>query len=196
MTFTLSMRHSARLAFCVALLAAIGGCDVQSPARTAHTVPSAASASPAAEASTTVKAHNLTIYGYNYTDTGIGSFEVNGQGGGNLQVSEPTAGGGKSTCCATVFSPYQQPKKVKIKWTRDLETWCEQEVVLYPPLPAKPEYFEVHFYRDGHIELAVTEVDSPPRLRLQASARGSRHEDEKLNVNNDSKFARCTLGYR
>ena len=68
---------------------------------------SSASAAPASAVVSVddepVKAHNLTIYGYNYTDTEIGSFEVNGQGGGNIEVSIPTAGGGKSTCCITVW---------------------------------------------------------------------------------------------
>ena len=152
--------------------------------------------SPATRADTTPKAHNLTIYGYNYTDTGIGSFEVNGQGGGNLPTSSPTAGGGSSVCCITVSTPTVKPRTVKIKWTRDLETWCEQDIVLAPSKLARPKFLEVHFYLDGHIELDVTEIDSPPRLQLAAASQGSRHEDERLNINNDSKFARCKLGYR
>jgi hypothetical protein len=162
----------------------------------------AASAAPASPSATTsheeasVQAHNLTIYGYNYTDTEIGSFEVNGQGGGNVEVSIPTAGGGKSACCITVFTPLREPRPIKIKWSRDGDTWCEQEVVLRPPLPAKPEYLEVHFYRDGHIEVAATETDSSPRLQLERVHGNRRFKNEKLNINNDAKFARCKLGYR
>jgi hypothetical protein len=162
----------------------------------------AASAAPASQSATTlpeqvsVQAHSLTIYGYNYTDTEIGSFEVNGQGGGNVEVSIPTAGGGKSVCCITLFTPMRDPRPIKIKWSRDGDTWCEQDVVLRPPVPAKPEYFEVHFYRDGHIEVAATEVDSPPRLTLKRQGRGGRNKDAAKNINNDAKFARCKLGYR
>jgi hypothetical protein len=141
------------------------------------------------------RSYNLTIAGYNYTDTGISSFEVNGQGGGNLEVSVPTAGGGKSACCVSVRAPLKAAQPVTIKWSRDVETWCEQTVLLQPPLPAKPEYFEVHFYQDGHIEVAVTEGASPPRLKLERDGRGNRHAAKTSNINNDLKFSRCRLGY-
>jgi hypothetical protein len=176
---------------CLVAITMAGGCNSQ----TSPSAKSATANASAPAADTTPKAYNLTIYGYNYTNTGIGSFEVNGQGGGNLQPSTQTAGGGSSVCCVTVFIPLSKPKTVKIKWTRDLETWCEQEVLLSPTSIARPKYFEVHFYPDGHIELAVTEGSSDPRLQLSAASRGGRHEDEKLNVNNDTKFARCKLGY-
>jgi Protein of unknown function (DUF3304) len=183
-----------RILVALVLSVAEFGCTPQSSAAAAAAAKTASATESSSEA--TVQAHSLTIYGYNYTDTGIGSFEVNGQGGGNLIVSTPTAGGGSGVCCINVYSPFLEPRTIKIKWTRDLDTWCEQEVILKPPLPAKPEYFEVHFYRDGHIEVAVTEIDSPPRLLLKATDRGSRNLDEKKNVNNDAKFARCKHGYR
>ena len=187
-----SERWWARPVLAMALAFAESGCTPQSSAATAGTSASTA----ASENEGTVQAHSLTIYGYNYTDTEIGSFEVNGQGGGNVQISTSTAGGGSGVCCVTLYTPFTQARPVKIKWSRDGDTWCEQEVLLGPPLPAKPEYSEVHFYRDGHIELAVTETDSPPRLRLDAPSRGGRFRDEKKNINNDAKFARCKLGYR
>jgi hypothetical protein len=181
-----------RLTVMWVLIAASSGCNSQSP-REVRTERAVASA-PAVD--TTPKAHNLTIYGYNYTNTEIGSFEVNGQGGGNVQISTPSAGGGSSVCCVTVFTPVMRPKTVTIKWTRDLDTWCEQEVVLAPFAISTPKYFEVHFYPEGRIELAVTEESSDSRLKLDRASRAGRYEDEKLNVNNDSKFARCKLGYR
>ena len=167
------------------------GCNAQAPAQAAS-----ASAPRTAEASQHFHSYNLTLYGYNYSDTGISSFEVNGHGGANLNVSTPTAGGGGSVCCVRVSSPMIEPQTVAIKWSRDAETWCEQSVQLKPPLPAKPEYFEVHFYEDGHIEVAVTEAISPPRIQLQRDGPGSRHANEALNINNDSKLARCKRGYR
>ncbi len=139
---------------------------------------------------------SLTIYGYNYTDTEIGSFEVNGHGGGNLAVSSPTAGGGKSACCAALFTPVPKDHKIRVKWTRDSDTWCEQDVPFVGPVPAHAEYMEVHFYRDGHIELAVTQTNSPPRLTLERVHGNSRHTDPSMNVNNDNKYSRCKLGYR
>jgi hypothetical protein len=173
-------------------VALTSGCD---PQRTATAAPVPASAM-VADVDVKVQAHNLTIYGYNYTDTEIGSFEVNGQGGGNVSVSTPTAPGGAGVCCVAIYAPFLQAKTVKVKWSRDGDTWCEQEVALKPPLPAKPEYLEVHFYRDGHIEVAVTETDSPPRLQLERVHGNRRFKNEKLNINNDAKFARCKLGYR
>lgn len=141
------------------------------------------------------RSYSLTIYGYNYTDTGIGSFEVNGQGGGNLMVSGPTSGGGSSVCCVSLHTPLPPDHKVKIKWTRDGDIWCEQEVMVRPPVPPHPKYFEVHFYRDGHVEVAITEVDSDPRLKLDRASSGSRHQDRKININNDGKFGSCKRGY-
>jgi Protein of unknown function (DUF3304) len=176
----------------LAFVVAFGGCNSQ---HVGAATPSSSTTSSAIDESK-AEAHSLTIYGYNYTDTEIGSFEVNGQGGGNLEVSIPTAGGGKSTCCITLFTPMLTQRSVRVKWTRDGDTWCEQDVVLKPPLPAKPEYLEVHFYRDGHIELAATAIGSPPRLQLERVHGNRRFQDEKKNVNNDAKFARCKLGYR
>jgi Protein of unknown function (DUF3304) len=167
------------------------GCNSQSniPIQAAN----APESTPSAAASS--RSYNLTINGYNYTDYAIGSFEVNGQGGGNVEVSDHTSGGGKYTCCMSVYAPMASNRTVAIKWSRDGKTWCEQEAVIRPPLPATPKYFEVHFYRDGHIELAVAESDSDSRLILDRKHPNSRHVDETLNVNNDSKFARCKSGY-
>ena len=153
---------------CVVMVTLAGGCNSQ-PTPAAKTEQAAAS-TPASASDQTPKAYNLTIYDYNYTNTGIGSFEVNGQGGGNLEVSVPDAGGGKSVCCVTVFTPSTNSKTVRVKWTRDLDTWCEQEVVLAPFAISKPKYFEVHFYPEGRIELAVTEESSDPRLKLDRAS--------------------------
>jgi Protein of unknown function (DUF3304) len=178
------------------LIAASNGCNSQSPR---EVLTERATAPPAAN--TTPKAHNLTIYGYNYTDTGIGSFEVDGQGGGNVMVSEMDSGGGSGVCCISIITPMVKARIINIKWTRDLDTWCQQEVVLEPPIPSDAKRLEVHFYREGRIEIAVTgslsgRMSSPPRVQLAAASEGSRHQDKKLNINNDSKFARCKLGYR
>lgn len=152
-------------------------------------------------ASEEFRSYNLTLVGYNYTDFGIGNFEVNGKGGGNIEVSEGEEGASGSVCCFTVYSPMPHAQPVTIKWNPIDDKWCEQTVMLEPPLPPKPENFEVHFYQDGHIEVAVTEshparMHSPARLILPAKHGNSRHQDERQNVDNSSKFARCRIGYQ
>lgn len=42
------------------------------------------------------------------------------------------------------------------------------------------KYFEVHFYRNGHIEVAVTEDAPEPSLRLERDSRGPRYIDEAM----------------
>jgi hypothetical protein len=135
-------------------------------------------------------ARGLAIYGYNYTDLYIISFAVDGQGGGNLAVSSPGGGGGGSVCCVMLNPRSKPPIPVTIKWRRDSSTiWCEQEVMLNGPIPPDPHYFEVHFYPDGHVEVAVTDDASLPRLEMERFSRLQRKETG--NVDNDAKFARC-----
>lgn len=137
----------------------------------------------------------MTIFGYNYTDFGFASYQVDGRGGGNLVPSTPIAGGSKSTCCYDFYTPLPADEMVKVKWSRGIPrgVWCEMEVPLKGPLPAKPEYLEVHFYQDGHVELAITEAPSPPRLVLTRYDNDQRHGNG--NVINDDKFAVCKHGY-
>ena len=182
----------------VLLLLATAGCHptkqaAQSAPRAAQTAAAQAAAVPTErEPDGMPKRYPVVAYGYNYTDTYIDSFEVNGAGGGNLEVSIPTAGGGGHTCCMTVFSGLPLGTEFKIKWTRDRNSWCEQTVRLTKPVPVEPRYFEVHFYPDGHIEVEATQRASDPRLKLERFSRGERHET--ANVNNDDKFARCKDG--
>jgi hypothetical protein len=137
-------------------------------------------------------ARMVTVYGYNYTDLYIDGFSVDGQGGSNLAVSTPTAGGSKHVCCVMVRPNQKFVNPVTIRWTRDRKQWCELDVKLNEPAPANPEYFEVHFYQDGHVEAAVTEKASEPRVKQARFNYAERHESG--NVNNDAKFARCANG--
>jgi hypothetical protein len=137
--------------------------------------------------------YSVVAYGYNYTDNYIDSFEVDGAGGGNLAVSTPTSPGGGDTCCALVTSGLPVGTEFTIRWTRDRRRWCEKTVKLTKPVPIKPRYFEVHFYRDGHIEIEVTQKASPPRLNLERFSIEKRFETG--NVHNDEKFSRCKDGY-
>ena len=125
----------------------------------------------------------LTIYGYNYTNRYIDQFYVNGNAGSNLGVSTPTAGGSKSVCCFSYTPGTPVPKTVTVKWvasgctyktinsdnehsSRAHHFFKTVEVPVNPKVPPNPSYFEVHFYPDGHVEAAITEHSSPPRLIL------------------------------
>ncbi|MFC3551860.1 DUF3304 domain-containing protein [Lysobacter cavernae] len=133
---------------------------------------------------------DLAIHSYNYTDHYIDSFYVNGVWGGNVRVSKATSGGGGGACCVRWYPLLPPPKKYTVRWVADAckhqvevgggvfdnykQHWKEQEVTLTTPVPARPEYFEVHFYKDGHVEVAITDVYSPPRLKLPVDERGRR----------------------
>ena len=140
------------------------------------------------------KRYSVVAYGYNYTDGYIDSFEVNGAGGGNLAVSTPTSPGGGHTCCAGLSSGTPPTRPFVILWTRDRKRWCELTAYLTAPVPIEPRYLEVHFYQDGHVELAATQEASAPRLKLDRASYARRNETG--NVNNDEKFARCRDDYR
>lgn len=133
----------------------------------------------------------LTIVGYNYTDTYIDSFRVNGAGGGNIEVSDEGYKYGGGTCCAPIRADMPLPAPVEITWTRNLRQgpWCKQTVLLQGPIREPANYFEVHFYQDGHIEVAISDYPAPPRIRLPRHDVEARHPQG--NVNNDHQFSEC-----
>jgi hypothetical protein len=136
---------------------------------------------------------SLTINGFNYTDLYIDSFTVDGQGGGNIYVSSPTSGGGGSVCCASFSAGSTLPLRVKVKWTRDRERWCEKEVLIPGPIPASPEHLGVHFFPDGHIEAELTEDYPEVKLQLRNVDDGRRKASG--NTVADEQTARCQDGY-
>lgn len=158
----LAMRMPTRIVFVVSLLAAMLGCSRTKPV-------------------------GLAIAGYNYTNRFIINFTVtdedgNGAWGGDVLLSTPTEGGGKSTCCVMLNPRLKRPVTLKIKWTVEgifdllgkpispdvkKESW----VTVSPPFPDDPQNFEVHFYPDGHVEAAVTHWSSPPRISLPEDRR-------------------------
>lgn len=125
----------------------------------------------------------LTISGYNYTDRYIDLFSVNDNSGGNLFISGPNGGGGGSVCCISYISGVKD-WSVTIRWQADAcffnqerdvrgiehqrihSFFKEIKVKVDPNIPNRPKYFEVHFYPDGHVEAALTESSSAPRLIL------------------------------
>jgi hypothetical protein len=192
-TDTRRFRH---LLIAAAASLGMGGCQPPPPSGPTSTAPAADSASQVPverQANGTPKRYSVVAYGYNYTDTYIDSFEVDGAGGGNLEVSIPTAGGGKHTCCTMLTSGLPLGTEFTIKWTRDRKRWCEQTVRLTKSVPTEPRYLEVHFYQDGHIEIEPTQQASPPRVKLDRFGRGERHKSG--NINNDEKLSRCKDGY-
>lgn len=135
----------------------------------------------------------LTIAGYNYTDTYIGNFAVNGAGGGNIEVSTETSGGGGGTCCASISADTPLPTTVEISWKRDGDVpWCKQTVLVQGPVPEGAHYFEVHFYQDGRIETAITKETSWPRVKLDRFNPAFRKASG--NVVNDTKYGTCGHG--
>jgi hypothetical protein len=149
-----------------------------------------------------IEAIGLSITGYNYTDRYINDFSVNGNSGGNIYVSSPSGGGGGSTCCATYVSG-DKAWRVRVEWqiggcmydksvnddgslVYSIHPYYKEVVVqIDPRIPNDPKYLEVHFYPDGHIEAAVTEKKSAPRLVL-----------EKNRENKTSRLATCPNGRR
>lgn len=124
----------------------------------------------------------LGVFGYNYTDRAVANFSVNGAGGGNVELSTPTAGGGKTMCCVVMDRDTKTPFWVDVKYQMDaLEAYPPRTVIesagpyktvrvkVTGPIPPDPSYLEIHFYPDGHIEGAISGRDgpSPPRLKLE-----------------------------
>jgi hypothetical protein len=110
---------------------------------------------------------DLTIYGLNYTDTEILSFVVGASGGGDVAVSRGEFGGGGYVCCIEWRPGWPLPITYDLLWTRDGKRYCKREAQLLGPVPANPNYFAVHFFPDGHIELEITERRPNTKLKLR-----------------------------
>jgi photosystem II stability/assembly factor-like uncharacterized protein len=131
------------------------------------------------------KRHDLSIVGYNYTNRYISQFTVDNGGGGDVNVSSETGGGGGISCCVVHIGGAQE-KIAEVTWDTGACTFDNRldrdgsrlfqihhffktvKVQVDPNMPKNPHYMEVHFFPDGHVEAAVTEAISPPRLRLSA----------------------------
>jgi Protein of unknown function (DUF3304) len=177
-----------RLILSICFVACLGtaGC-VASPSGAAGA--DAGKASSGSDASSTTPSQGLVIQGYNYTDMFIDSFTVNGAGGGNIFVSSPTTGGGKSVCCYSFNPNAARPIQLKIRWAaaycmehkanpyafgprfvEERKTLWTEAIVPLHDVTTPAMALEVHFYPDGHVEAAVTPGYSPPRLKLPITA--------------------------
>lgn len=134
----------------------------------------------------------LAIHGFNYTDRVIELFSIDNRGGGNIAVSSPTSGGGKTTCCLRWYPGSQLSRPVKIEWMRyknDKELWCKKTVMLEAPFPEKPTDVAVHFMPDGNIEVALTE--GYPELKLRLENYDDGHRRKEGNAIHDEQTADC-----
>ena len=179
--------RDSRLAAAVLLAVLLSACQPPGPApQTAATAASAPAPSDTAEPP--FKQYSLTLVGMNYTRRYIDSFSVNGQGGGNLYVSTPTSGGGKSVCCVGWHSRRTLPVTVTVRWQAGgcktfypgistegerlfniTHTFKEKRVVFNGPVPADPAYFVVHIYEDDHVEVGMAHDYPEPKVKLDES---------------------------
>ena len=107
-------------------------------------------------------------------------------------MSSPNGGGGSSFCCATyvigamMWKPLIRRQVGGCTFNSRKDSYSdvffdihhyywELETTLDPKIPDNPKYLEVHFYPDGHVETAITELPSRPRLLLSAD-----REDKSL----------------
>jgi len=171
-------------AFCMSLmLLSVSACNAQAPE-----APPAEKPVVKAPMGTRIQ---LGLEGYNYTNRYIDAFDVNGQGGGNLFVSGPSSGGGGTACCVSYITG-PGAWEVTVRWQTGACTFNERtsggekfndihsffkevKVQVDPNIPDQPRYFEVHFYPDGHVEAAITEHASRPRLILSKDREDRSH---------------------
>lgn len=174
------------------------GCQPAEQATVPTTTPSSPAAPEAVDKAVGYKPryYSLGIVGYNYTDTAIIDYIVDGKGAFNLGVSTETSGGGSTVCCFSWRPDARVPFPITVEWTRDRKRWCRKTVMLTEPGPATPTTLEVHFYPDRRIEVAVTDRYSPPRLRLRAGGAdfrvlGDPNGEEAKSISLDEVAAEC-----
>ena len=109
----------------------------------------------------------VSLTGYNYTDRPVHIFSVNGVMGGNIFRD---GGGGSTACCAIITIGQTVKIDYQLSTTRTqyeaglrLEDFTTTAIVPAPQTPTA-EYLEVHFYQDGHVELALVDFPGPRRI--------------------------------
>lgn len=185
---TLSTMHTTQAASILFTLALLAACDPS-------TLEPRHQPKPQASSSYFTKPAGLGIHGFNYTDRVIELFSIDGRGGGNIAVSSPTSGGGKTTCCLRWYPGSQLSRPVKIEWMRyknDKEFWCKKTVMLKAPFPEKPTDVAVHFMPDGNIEVELTE--GYPELKLRLENYDDGHRRKEGNTVHDEQTAECRDG--
>ncbi len=128
----------------------------------------------------------LGITGYNYSGRYIDRFSVNGQGGGNVLISEGLSGGGGTTCCIVWRPGTELPVPMFVEWTYGIEGNLQTgeiyrepethrvEVELKGPIPQNPTVFAVHFYPDNTVQVEVAADYPEPRIKPAELAQGTK----------------------
>ena len=131
----------------------------------------------------TPRHYALGLRGYNYTDRYMDDLSVIGESAGNVAPSGPGGGGGRGVCCIGWTDGTPLPQTMEVEWlvgtclatvtnsdgekSQTLHHRTEKATgVLQGPIPKNPGYFEIHVYPNKHVELAITESSSEPRLKL------------------------------
>ena len=101
-----------------------------------------------------------SVEGYNHmSDWGIASFTVDGAGGPNIT---PEAGGGKSSCCASIPVRWRPGMKVKVQWSYSTTQGGPRPPPPQEALVEIPEYssragsIQAHFYPNHTVKVVVT----------------------------------------
>lgn len=128
----------------------------------------------------------LGITGYNYSGRYIDRFSVNGQGGGNVLISEGLSGGGGTTCCIVWRPGTILPTPMTVEWTYGIEGNLQTgevyrepethrvEVELKGPVPQNPTVFAVHFYPDNTVQVEVAADYPEPRIKPAELTQGTK----------------------
>lgn len=138
----------------------------------------------------------LGILGFNYTDEYINSFSINGQGGGNIQLSSPTSGGGGTVCCVLLSKKSKWPMHVLVRWQsggcrvydkdrrygHNQHYYKEATIEVERGTSAHPSDIAVHFFKNGTVRVILSDGWEPPLLLLPQ------------NRATEKKFPECRLG--
>lgn len=122
----------------------------------------------------------LGIIGYNYTDNLISGFSVNGQSGGDIGLSSPTAGGGSTACCVLLSKKSKWPMHVLVRWQEggcrmydknrryghNQYYYRETEVSVERGSKENPSDMAVHFFTDGSVRVILSDGWDLPLIKL------------------------------
>ena len=122
----------------------------------------------------------LGILGYNYSNRYIDSFSVNGSGGGNVDVSTPTAGGGSTACCVFFSKNPSWPIYVTVRWqaggctvgknergvSQIHHSFKEVKVNVERGTTSHPSDIGIHFFKDGSVKAILSDGWESPLLKL------------------------------
>jgi hypothetical protein len=125
----------------------------------------------------------LGIIGYNYTNRTIDGFSIDGHGGGDVQVSSPTSGGGGTFCCVLFSKKPIWPIQVVVRWQsggcrvydknrpagRNYYAYKELKVNVEKGTSDYPSDIGVHFYPDSSVRVRLSEGSGMPLLQLPES---------------------------